>query len=116
MPADSGLRDRLVTIQTLTDGVGSSSFPTESWATLRTEWAEKVDVRGRERLMNGQNASSFDTRWTLGYSAEMDPELVDVTKARRLVWQGRAYDIVSAAMIGRREGIELMTLAAGKVA
>lgn len=116
MPFDAGLRDRQVTVQQLTESVGSANFPVETWSTLRTEWAEKTDVRGRERLMNGQNAAAFDSRWCLGYSPEMDPELVDVPKKRRLVYQGRAYDIVAAVMVGRRDGIELMTIAAGKVA
>ncbi|MDH5244809.1 MAG: head-tail adaptor protein [Betaproteobacteria bacterium] len=105
-----------MTVQALTESVGASGFPVETWATLRTEWMGKQDVRGRERLVNGQNAAAFDCRWDVGYSPALDPETVDVTKTRRLVYQGRVYDIVAAVMLGRRDGIELMTLATGKVA
>ena len=50
----------------------------------------------------------------MSYIASMDPELVDVPKLRRLVYQGRTYEIVHAAMIGRREGIEFLTIASSK--
>lgn len=114
MPFESGQRDRLVTIQTLTASVGSSNFPVETWTDLRQEWASKNDVRARERFVNGQNAPSADTRFDLAWSAEMDPELVDVTTKRRIVYQGRAFDIVAAEHLGRRDGICLTTLSRGE--
>ena len=116
VPMESGERDRAVTVQQLTDSVGSSGFPVETWATLyETAWMRKVDVSQRERFMAAQLSSPIDTQWEMGYVADMDPDLVDVAKSRRLVYQGRVFDIVSAQQIGRCDGIELLTLAKGAV-
>lgn len=118
MPSDAGQRNRHVTLETLsTETAGSDSFPVETWTTLPGNWwASKRDLRGRERLVNGQNASAFEVVWGFEYAAAIDPELVDVQKTLRIVYQGRTYDIVGAAMLGLRQGIELMTLASGRVA
>jgi SPP1 family predicted phage head-tail adaptor len=112
----AGDLDRLVTIQQLTDEIGSSGFPVETWTTLASAWMSKGDVSGRERLRAEQLSAPFDTRWQMHYRADMDPELVDVPKKRRLVYQGRSYDIVAAVQLNRREGVELLTLASSKVA
>jgi ribosomal protein S5 len=45
----------------------------------------------------------------------MDPDLVDVQKERRLVVSGRIFDIRAATTIGRRRGIELVTLAGSRL-
>jgi len=111
--AASGLRDRIVTVQYLTESRGGSGAPIEDWSTLTTVMAQKLDLSQRERFVAQQNSAPADTRWSLPYSADYDPELVDVAKTRRLTYRGRAYDIVSALMIGRREGVELVTLSGG---
>lgn len=116
IPMDSGERDRLVTIQQLTDSIGGSKYPVEAWSTLTTAWMRKRDLKGWERFKAAQVSAPAETLWEMGYRSDMDPELVDVPKKRRLVYQGRTYDITSASQIGRREGIELMTLANTKVA
>lgn len=115
----SGQRDREVVVQALTESIASSGFPIESWATLRTVKAQKLDMtdnRWRERFISNQNSAPADTRWSLPYSADYDPELVDVSKVRRLVYRGRTYDIIAALMVGRREGVEFATLSSGAVA
>lgn len=115
-PMEPGERDRAVTLQTrpTADARGVSGFPTETWATLVTPvWMRKEDLGGKERFTAGQLSTPATTRWEMGYRADMDPELVDVPKLRRLVYQGRPHDIVEASIIGRREGIELMTLIQG---
>lgn len=116
MPSDAGKRNRYVTIQALTESISAGSFPVETWTTLRQEWASRRDMSAQERFGAGQMTASFETSWELGYSPEMDPEIVDVPKTRRLSWQGRTYEIVAARAIGLRAGIEVMTLAASKVA
>lgn len=113
--ASAGQRDRSVTIEMVTDGVGTSRYPTEAWTTLTTARMSKKDVRQMERFAAMQLSAPIDTQWEMEYREDMDPELVDVAKSRRLVYQGRIFDIVGAAQIGRRQGIALTTLAAGKV-
>lgn len=115
VPMEAGLRDRCVTIEQAADSAGSSGHPVETWTPLCTLWAFRDDLRASERFAAQQVASRVEVRWEVNYRADLDPEQVDVTKTRRLVWQGRPYDITGASVIGRREGIELLTMAAGRV-
>ena len=116
-PIDSGECDRRVIVQQLAESAGTSSFPKETWTTLATIWLKKDDIRGEERFKADQMSAKYDTRWEMhGYRSDLDPELVDVPKKRRIVYQGRTYHIVAASQIGRRAGIEFLTLAASKVA
>lgn len=113
---DPGERDRPVTIQQLTDSVAGSGLPKETWTTLvHLAWMRKTDVTGtmasRERFTADQLSARLETEWEMAYRADMDPELVDVAKTRRLSYQGRIYDITAASQIGRRDGIWLRTLA-----
>ncbi len=113
--AASGVRDRLVTIQTLTESKGASNYPVESWDDLADVWMHKEDLSARERFSFTANQASapYDTRWTMPWMDAMDPELVNVPKLRRLVVKGRVHDIVGAMEIGRKVGIQLQTLAGG---
>ena len=116
-PVGSGKRDRWITIQTLTESTGSSRYPVEEWNTLTQVWAEKRDIRGVERFVFSadQQSAPYDTRWEIPYRPDMDPELVNIPKHRRLVVRGRVHEIVAAAEIGRKRGVELMTLSGGLV-
>lgn len=114
IPMEPGERDRAVTIEQMTSSSGTTGYPVETWTTLVTPvWMRKLETRGNERFSAGgaQVTAAADTQWEMGYRADMDPELVDVPKLRRLVYQGRVYNIEAASMIGRREGVELLTLA-----
>lgn len=113
-PMEPGERDWIVELQQLTqpDQADDSGAPEENWTTLVAQMpAAKYDVNGQERFAAQQLSASYDTRWEINYRADMDPELVVVAKVRRLVHRGRVHDIVAATMIGRREGVELLTLA-----
>lgn len=113
-PMEPGERDCAVTIQQRAESRGASKMPIETWSTLHaTVWMRKLDLKGQERFAAAQLSAPFDTQWEMPYVADMDPDLVNVPKERRLLYQGRIYDIRTASQIGRREGIELMTLARG---
>lgn len=112
----SGERDRLITIQEPTEGRATSGFPTEDpWVDLDEVMASYMPLGGRERFAANQTSAPFDTQWQIAYRADMDPDLVDVPKVRRLVYAGRVHDIVSAAVVGRRRGVELNTVSGGLV-
>lgn len=111
----SGSRDRLVTIQQLSESAGSSHFPVETWTDLVTVSMSRLDIRGIERLQAMQVRAKVDAAWEMNYRADMDPDLVDVQKKRRLSFNGRLHDITYANQIGRREGIELTTIASSEV-
>lgn len=110
--ASAGERDAYVTIHAITQGTeDDSSFPTETPSELTKTWMQKIDVRGSERFAAGQLSSPFDTIWRLDYRTDMDPDVIDVPKTRRLVHKGRTYDIVRAGFAVPRMVIELETLA-----
>lgn len=112
IPMEPGERDRAVKIQQLTESLATSNFPTEGWTTLApVVWMRKLDARGSERTRVDLTAASYETQWEMGYRDDMDPEMVDVAKKRRIVYQSRVHEIVMASVIGRREGIELLTIA-----
>jgi|SRR6478735_5143040 len=111
VPMEPGERDRAVQIYQLVESRATSGFPKEGWTLLKTAWMRVLDQRGGERFTADQVAPRIETQFEMGYDTDMDPETVNVSKRRRLVYQGRTYDITSASMIGRREGIELMTIA-----
>lgn len=111
----SGAFDREVTIQQLSEAVGTDGGTTPTWTTLATVWARKQDVRGGERFSAHQLSAPFDTVWTLHYREDCDPETVDVPKLRRLVFQSRTYDVVFARHLGRRGALEMTTLSKGAV-
>lgn len=108
---DAGAMDREVTIQQLTESDGSSGYPVESWTTLGIEYMAKVQATGFERFGSSQLSAPATVRWRMYYRADMDPDSVDVAKKRRLLYQGRIYDITSAVEVGRQDGLELITLA-----
>lgn len=107
----AGKRTRLVTIQQVTDGTDSSGFPVETWTTLDTEYMSRADLRGNEDFRSNQTTAFAETQWHMRWREDMDPEVVDVPKTRRLLVEGRVYDILSASNLEYRIGIELMTLA-----
>lgn len=112
---DAGKRDRFLTVQQrpTTDAVDAAGAPSETWTTLYQGYFERMPIGGRERFDANQLTAPYDTRWRGHYRADMDRDLVDVPKLRRLVYKSRVYDIVDAQTIGRNEGIELLTLAGG---
>lgn len=109
----SGERNKLITIQQLTESAGASGFPVETWSTLATAIASRRPLGGRERVTADQVSAPFDTQWQIPYRPDMDPDLLNVTKVRRLVIEGRVHDIVSASPVGQKRGIELMTVSGG---
>lgn len=113
LPFEPGQRTRRVTVQFRRDGQSTSSFPVDNWDVVRSAVIPmaREDVSGTEADRGHQAQSAYQTRWYLAYRCDMDPELVDVTKDRRLVWQTRVHDIVSGVVVGMRDAIELRTVA-----
>lgn len=113
VPFEPGFREWPVTIQYRRDGETLSEYPVDDWGVARslTIKMAREDRRGSERLIGAQVQAQFDTTWMMGYRSDMDPDLVDVPKDRRLVFNHRVLNIVAAQMVGRREGIALMTVA-----
>ena len=115
MPS-SGDRYRLVTIEGLTPPTPPDQ-PVEIWSPLAQVWMARRDLATRERFVTGQTAAALETEWTMPYLAAMDPETLDVPATRRLIYQGRQYDITGASRGDLSEGgeIRLFTVAASGV-
>ena len=112
-----GQMDRLVRIQQATETRDATTkAPTTTWTTLGDAFMAARPARGRERFTAEQLSASGDTVWTTHYREDLDPEIVDVPKSRRLRYRGRTYEITSAMHLGMREGVELVTIASSKVA
>lgn len=111
----SGERQHLVTVQQLTETKGESKMVVQTWTALMQIRASKDDASGRERFVASQTTSPYDTTWQIPYIASMDPDIVNVPKNRRILYQGRVYDIVSARTVGFHRVVELETLAGGTV-
>lgn len=112
--AASGQRQCYVTLmqRPATDTVDESFAPVDGpFTTLASVWAQKIELGGTERFAAMQLSTKYDTRWKIPYRADMDPELVDVTKLRQVVYGSRTHDIVSATMTERHREIELVTIA-----
>ncbi len=111
--APSGTRDKLVTLQRIAAAVATSGMPVEGTGTTFQLWAARNDLTNsgwsRERNAGDQVSARLETEWALPYRADLDPELVDVCAAFRLVYQGRTHDVVIASLIGRKAGILLTT-------
>jgi len=114
---EPGERDHTILIQqrAASDAVDSVGAPTDDpWTTLVAAMpASREDISARERFAAEQLSASYDTRWEINYRLDMDPWLIDVPKLRRILYQGRVLNIVAANQIGRREGVELLTLGHG---
>lgn len=115
----AGQRDRMVTIEALTEVRAPGGIVTQAWSALATipmAFEQPSEGRLAERFAAGQLTSAFDATWDLAYRTDMDPEVIDLPKARRLVFRGRTYDITSAEHEGRRRSILLRTRASSRAA
>lgn len=101
------------------DAVDVTGAPLEGWQLLLADvpMSREAERAGTgEQLRDAQESAMQITRWTMPYHEDMDPDRVDVPSLRRLVYQGRAFDILDAQAIDRQVGILLRTLSASKVA
>ncbi|ASY43333.1 hypothetical protein CJD35_01850 [Sphingobium xenophagum] len=101
----AGTLDRTVTIQRMTlvdDGYSS----VETWADWQTVPAQVVQEGGREffaaAAVQAEQRVLFRMRWLDG-----------VTVLDRVSYDGRPHNIIGVKELGRREGTELLTVAAG---
>jgi head-tail adaptor len=105
-----------VTIQQIASSEDTSGAPTETPSTLIRARMSREVVSGKETFGDAQLSAASVIRWQMRYVSSMDPDLVDVPKTRRLLYQGRSYDITEAENMDRRCGIVLTTLNKSQVA
>jgi hypothetical protein len=112
----AGRRDTDVDIQFLRPESENDGYPVERWQTREVGvMMNRQDVRADERWTASQTSAFVETIFQMPYLPCMDPDLVDVPNERRLVLSGRVFDIRAASMIGRRQGLELLTLSGTRI-
>jgi len=116
MPRDvavsSGQRDKLVQIESATEVTRGSGMPGQTWAKLgKPIYMSRRDIGADERFAESQQSAWGRVSWQMAYQANMDPEVIDVPRTRRLTFNGRTFNIEAAFLMERRIGIELVTLA-----
>src|SRR5690606_13780010 len=98
----SGQRDKRVLIEQATEGADASGFPVSEWTPLRYAQMGRIDVRADEHHTASQESAFVETHWYTVYAADMDPDVIDVTKTRRLNYSGRIYDIRAGVVVGHK--------------
>lgn len=107
----AGSLDRRVTIQratTMKDALGTA-IP--AWSDLATVWAQRVPQRAIETWKAGGTAATREVMWRIRWSTQV----ADVGATDRLVYKGTVMEISGTEEIGRREGIEIITVDSGEV-
>jgi len=108
----AGRRDHAAAIEQAVDTTPPSNFPTQQWTTLIDPyWCDRADVGGDEAMRADQTVAPIRTLWTGPYRPDIDPDLIEVSKVRRIRYQGRTYDIQTAAVLGVRTSIQFTTTA-----
>lgn len=117
MMIDPGARDRSIVVQSRpsTDAVDASYAPVDTWSDLCTMWALKRRASGGERNRLGQTTVAAIDVFEVNYRADLDPEQLNVPKLRRILFNGRVYDVIDAEVVDRRDGIRLYALAGEQV-
>lgn len=92
--------DRRIQLLSVTTTQDTAGGPVEATSPLATVWAEAKDLLGREFTAAQQTNAEITTRFRIRYRADLTPQ-------HRIAWDGRSYDIVNIAEIGRREGLEI---------
>jgi SPP1 family predicted phage head-tail adaptor len=107
----AGSLDRRITIQRSTvvkDGLGTDI---STWTELATVWAQRVPQRAIETWKAGGTAATREIMWRIRWSTKV----ADVGATDRLVYKGSVLEISGTEEIGRREGIEIITVDSGEV-
>jgi len=103
----AGRKDRRIAIQTLTTTRSATGAVTEAWILAHTVWAEKTHIDGGEKFTGDQLVSEAYVNFKIDYISNISPRL------HRVLYEGRVYDILNTAEVGRREALNIVTKAQG---
>src|SRR3546814_3210302 len=96
----SGELDRSIVIQAATEAQDEFGQPIETWAKIHTADtipAAVEPVNGSERFSGQQIVGKAVTVFRVRYRS-------DVTTLNRIVYGGRAWDVLAVREVGRRDG------------
>lgn len=96
----SGDLDRRIVLQRATVTLDGFGGEVETWAPLRTVWAQYLPGPGREAWRSAEVAAVTEARFIIRWGQ-------GVTVRDRVLYDGKVYDVRGVIEIGRREGQEL---------
>jgi SPP1 family predicted phage head-tail adaptor len=100
--------DRKIRLERFTFTVDEGSGEqVKTWSELATVWASKRDVSDSERVASAEVSAEIGTRWQIRW----DSAWSNLSPLDRLVYEGRTFEIVAVKELGRREGIEISSIA-----
>lgn len=100
MVMQAGKLDRRIVIERFTATTDPFGGEVQTWAPLATVWAQYLPGPGGERWRSSEVAAVTECRFIIrNWPA--------VTVKDRVIYKGRAYDIVDVAEIGRGVGQEI---------
>jgi len=98
-----GKLDRRITLQGLTQTQGEYGELIDTWADVATVWANAYAGAGKEfvaaRQVNAEVSMQFQIRW------------MAVSTTMRILYDGKYFDIVDIAEVGRRERLNIFAKA-----
>ncbi|MES3154347.1 phage head closure protein [Sphingomonas faeni] len=103
---DAGSLDRRITIERPDMRADALGTNIPGWVSLARVWAQKVPQRAVEAWKAGSTASTREFMWRIRWS----PQVADIATTDRLVHGDVVYEISGVQEIGRREGIEIITV------
>lgn len=96
----SGKLDRRIVIEQTTPSTDSYGEPTDSWSTYTTVWASVRQIKASERFNSDKVLSVRTAVFKIRYNS-------GITEKMRINYDGRYWDILGIAEIGRQEGTEI---------
>jgi SPP1 family predicted phage head-tail adaptor len=104
----AGELDRQVEIQKRAQVQAPAGEVIDSWDPVQRLWASKRDMRASERWAANQRVAELATVWFMRWFPGWEAIRADT---HRLVYRDQVFEIHGVREIGRREGIEIATVA-----
>ena len=94
--------DRFITIEDPTVTQDDFGGEVTTWAEFASVWAQRVDMRAKERFNSDQTQAIETTTWRIRYLDGVQPDM-------RISYFGKVYSITGIAELGRAAGLEIVT-------
>lgn len=98
----SGKLDRLVTLETNTPSADTHGQPIESWSTIASVYAEKMNPKAVERYVNNQDAGFRTVVWRIRWRSDVD-------NLDRVTYDSNNYQVKGVTEVGRKHYLLLLT-------
>jgi SPP1 family predicted phage head-tail adaptor len=84
-----GLFRHRITFQSFSETTNENGFPVQDWTDIKTVWAMKKTLQGREYYQAAATQNENTVRWVIRYTKGLTPDM------RIIDQNGQVYEIVS---------------------